>query len=248
MPAAVCFRSVAIAVCGVLGATGVAAANGADGPVAARRAPDFEQRTIGTSVRGLPIRARVIGDPAADRSVLIVGCIHGTERAGEAVTRALRSAAPPAGTNWWVIDQANPDGCAARTRQNARGVDLNRNADWRWGTSDRPGDTFYAGPRPWSEPETRAIRDLVESLRPAVSVWFHQHAAMVDIGPGDARVPRRYAHTVGLPARDYGRVHGSITSWQHDRFPASPAFVVELRAGALSPAAIARHVRAIEAL
>lgn len=53
---------------------------------------------------------------------------------------------------------------------------------------------------------------------------------------------------VGLPARNYGTVRGSITSWQNDSFPEATAFVVELRAGRLSAAGVARHVRAIEAL
>lgn len=252
---------VALAVLGIAAGTGLAiagasaavsAATGALGepkPESAQGLPDQERRVIGTSVRGRPIIARVIGDPEAPRSILIVGCIHGTERAGEAVTAALRSASgPPEDTNRWVIDQANPDGCAAGTRQNARGVDLNRQSSWRWGTKDRKGDTFYAGSRAWSEPEARAIRDLVRTLRPAVSVWFHQHAAMVDTGRGRATIERRYARTVGLPARNYGTVRGSITSWQNDRFRDATAFVVELRAGRLSAAAVARHVQAIEDL
>lgn len=216
-----------------------------------RGLPDQQVETVGTSVRGRPIEARVIGDPTATRSILVVGCIHGTERAGEAVTRALRRTTPPEGTNWWVVDRFNPDGCdpATQTRQNANGVDLNRNSPWNWGTDDRPGDTYYAGPKALSEPESRAIHDLVERVRPAVTVWFHQHAAMVDTSSGgDHRIERRYARTVGLPAREYGTVHGSITSWQNDRFRRDTAFVVELPAGRLSSGSVARHVRAIEGL
>lgn len=73
-------------------------------------------------------------------------------------------------------------------------------------------------------------------------------SAMVDTGPGAATIERRYAREVGLPARDYGTVGGSTTSWQNDRFRDATAFVVELPAGRLSDAAVARHVRAIEAL
>lgn len=240
---------------GVLAAAAVSAsatdrgsAAAAPRPEVVTARPDQRIETVGRSVRGRPIVARVIGDPDAQRSVLVVGCVHGTERAGEAVTRALRRAGPPEGTNWWVIDRANPDGCQAGTRQNARGVDLNRNAAWRWGTGDARGGTYYAGTRAWSEPESRAIRDLVERLRPAVSVWFHQHAALVDLGSADNRIQRAYARRVGLPAREYGTVRGSLTSWQNATVPHSTAFVVELRAGRLTPADVADHVRAIEAL
>ena len=209
-----------------------------------------ETRTIGHSVAHRPILARVIGDPAAKRSVLVVGCIHGSERAGEAITRALRSAVPPGGTNWWVVDQINPDGCRPErgTRGNAHGVDLNRNAPWNWRVLDPPGGTYYAGPHALSEPESRAINRLVRRVRPAVSVWYHQHAAMVDTSTGHRSIERRYARTVGLPAEPYGTVPGSITTWQAHRYPADTAFVVELPGGPLSVAAVRRHVLAVSQL
>ena len=59
----------------------------------------------------------------------------------------------------------NPDGFAHRFRTNAHGVDLNRNSPEHWAG---------AGARPWSEPETRAIRDLILRERPALSIYYHQ--------------------------------------------------------------------------
>jgi protein MpaA len=204
---------------------------------------------VGYSVDHRPIRAFVVGEPTAARRILVVGCIHGTEPAGEAITRRLRSLAPPAGAVWWLVDQFNPDGCLAGTRQNAHGVDLNRNAPWRWQHLEQPGGTFYSGPYPLSEPESRAINQLVKRLRPAVSIWYHQHATLVDSSSGgDPAIESRYAHTVGLPFRAYPFVPGSITSWQDATFPKDTAFVVELPAGALPPSSIARHVAAIVAL
>src|SRR5207302_503846 len=116
---------------------------------------------VGHSVLGRPIVAHVVGDPTAPRRVLIVGCIHGNETAGEAITRRLRTVAPPRGTVWWLVDEFNPDGCHAHTRQNAHGVDLNRNSPWHWRPLDHPGGTFYSGTGPLSEPESRAIHRLV---------------------------------------------------------------------------------------
>lgn len=205
---------------------------------------------LGTSVEGRPIRVRVLGDPAARHRVLVVGCVHGDERAGIAVTRALRQVTPPAGTAWWIVDTVNPDRChgGLRARGNAHGVDLNRNAPYHWRTLDPPGGTHYAGPEAASEPETRAVLTLVRRIHPDASVWFHQHAALVDTATGSRRIIRAYARRVGLPAIDYGTRPGSLTTWQDHVFPRDTAFVVELPAGAMPAPAVTRHVAAIEAL
>jgi murein peptide amidase A len=240
---------VLLACAGALGSATVAARAHSASPVPSRPVP-IRIVVVGYSVDRRPIRAFVVGDPAASRRILIVGCIHGTEPAGEAITRRLRSLAPPAGAVWWLVDQFNPDGCLAGTRQNAHGVDLNRNAPWRWQHLEQLGGTFYSGPYPLSEPESRAINTLVKRLRPAVSIWYHQHATLVDSSSGgDPAIESRYAHTVGLPFRAYPSfVPGSVTSWQDAAFPHGTAFVVELPAGALPPASVALHVAAILAL
>jgi protein MpaA len=200
--------------------------------------------TVGHSVEGRAIKAVVIGPRDAERTVLVVGSVHGNETAGHAIVAALRErGAAPAGTALWLIRSFNPDGVAHQTRQNARGVDLNRQAPYRWRAL--PRGTFYSGPRPLSEPESRAAIRLVKRIRPAVSLWYHQALAIVG---GSGPVQRRYARAVGLPwgtiAGDYP---GSISNWQNHRFPGSAAFVVELPGGALSPPSLRRHVRAVVA-
>jgi hypothetical protein len=57
----------------------------------------------------------------------------------------------------------------------ADGVDLNRNWDHRFAAdeSTRPAGRSYKGPEPFSEPETRAVRDLVLRIRPVIVVDLH---------------------------------------------------------------------------
>src|SRR5436190_10677433 len=51
--------------------------------------PHRRGSVIGHSVEGRPIRAYVVGDPSAPRHILVVGCVHGNETAGEAIIRGL---------------------------------------------------------------------------------------------------------------------------------------------------------------
>jgi protein MpaA len=86
-------------------------------------------------------------------------------------------------------------------------------------------------------------------VRPTVSVWYHRHLTLVVREPkGNLRPERRYAERVGLPLKWLGRSHGSVAAWEHATFAGTTAFVVELPAGALSPAAADRHARAVLSL
>jgi hypothetical protein len=200
---------------------------------------------LGRSVRGRPIVAALRGDPAAARRVLVVGAIHGDETAGVAVTRRLRHTALPAGAGLWLVDAINPDGVAAHTRQNAHGVDLNRNFPRAWRPLGRRGYQTWSGPRALSEPETRTARSLIRRVRPAVTIWFHQPLGLVDRSGGDVRIERRFARLAGLPLRPIKPYPGTATRWQNHRFRGSTAFVVELPRGALTPGRRDRVTRAV---
>lgn len=210
-------------------------------------APRVRVQVVGYSVNKQPLRVRIVGNPDASRRILLVGCIHGDESAGIAVTKRLRKLKPPAGTAWWIVDDFNPDGNAAGTRQNARNVDLNRNSPWSW--QPLTGNE-YSGTGPLSEPESRAINRFISRLRPDVSVWYHQAATLVDYGSGgDRELMRRYADRVGLPLKDFGTRPGSIATWQNRVLdPSATAFVVELPGGAMSGSAVSRHVAAVRKL
>ena len=199
---------------------------------------------FGHSAEDRPLRATRVGEGPV--KVLVVGSIHGNETAGHAVIARLRRVEPPAGVELWLVGSANPDGVRHGTRQNARGVDLNRNFGRRWRGGGRPFGTYFPGRRAFSEPESRAVRRLVRRVRPAVTVWYHQQLRMVNLSTGaDPRVVRAYARRVGLPARTLPNYRGTATSWQNDAFPGTSSFVVELAAGRLSARAVTRHARAV---
>ena len=201
---------------------------------------------VGESVRGAEIRAERIGPADAPVNVLVVGSIHGNETAGHAVVDELRVREPAPGVALHLVRTVNPDGARRGTRQNARGVDLNRNFPWRWRGGGRPFDVYHPGRRPASEPETRVAQRLIRRLDPDVTIWFHQHMRLVTLSPGaDPAVVRAYGDRVGLPAKKLPRYRGTATSWQNRRDADSNAFVVELPAGRLSKDATGRHADAV---
>jgi protein MpaA len=201
------------------------------------------------SVQGRPIVAREIGrSKAGSPGVLVVGCIHGDERAGMAVVRRLDAGRPPAGVALWTVSDLNPDGVRAGTRQNADGVDLNRNFPYRWRPLGSRGDQEYSGPHALSEPESRFAYRLIRTLRPRVTIWFHQPLGLVDESGGDPAVERRFARLAGLPVRRLARYPGSATGWQDHRLRGTTAFVVELPPGAPSPAEVTRWAGAVARL
>jgi protein MpaA len=202
---------------------------------------------LGRSERGRPIFAWEIGDPASPRKALVVGCIHGNEPAGIAIADALARVPAPKQTDVWIVPDLNPDGVAANTRQNAHGVDLNRNFPWQWRPVGAPWSPFYAGPSVLSEREARIAYNLIRRVRPTISIWFHQHRRLVDESGGEIPVERRFAQAVGLPLQRLPRFTGSVTTWQNHAFPGTTSFVVELPAGPVPAPRIARYVRTIDA-
>ncbi len=227
---------------GIAGLTAAGPASGIESPLPADRVVP-----LGESLRGRPIGATRIGDPASPNKALVVGVIHGDERAGLRITRALkREFADLTGIDIWIVDSLNPDGQAARDRGNARGVDLNRNFPHRWRSIARSSG-YYSGPRALSEPEPRLAIELIEALQPRVSVWYHQPwgKVLVPCG-GQAPIQRAYARAAGMATGCRGDgLPGTAISWQNSEHPGTTAFVVELKRGELSKGAALRHARSL---
>lgn len=207
------------------------------------RVSPVQRELIGRSVRGRPIYGYRLGQ-SGGKPVLVVGCVDGDEPAGIAIVTALRRLQPPSGVDLWLIPTVNPDGLAAETLGNAHGVDLNRNFPYAWRHLGGSG-YFNSGPRPLSEPESRALHRFLLRVKPRLAIWFHQPLALVDDSQGSRRVERTFASLIGLPLRRLTDYPGSITNWENHRFPRSTAFVAELPPGPLTHPRATRYAHAI---
>ena len=188
--------------------------------LAAAHPRDVRRVVIGRSVNGRPIEGLEIARDVARRNDgrpvhLELGLTHAREWAsGEVVMEfarelatsdAPRIAALRARTRTFVFPVVNPDGFAlsrsgavAQQRKNAHGVDLNRNFGAFWGgpgASDDPASDVFRGPGPFSEPESRALREWGSRHQVMVAGSLHSFGGTVLHQPGFRRTDQP-----GLPA------------------------------------------------
>ena len=170
--------------------------------------------------------------------VLLVGGIH----AREYVTCDLVTALWEETDAIDCIPCLNPDGRAIAQgaekpripyagdkklwKANAYGVDLNVNFDAAWGTGKSnvrsAGSENYIGPYPESEPETRAVCDLIRKRRYAVVVSYHTLGEEVYWGFGrnyaHEKEARAYADAVGYELKKSLGSAGGLKDWYCENF------------------------------
>ncbi|MET0997732.1 MAG: M14 family zinc carboxypeptidase [Marmoricola sp.] len=186
---------------------------------AAAKSAVTEVRTIGKTVQGRSIVAWRLGDPRSSRMVVVLAAMHGFVRGPSRILYNLRDGRPITGADIWVVPQYNRDGVVRRTRQNAHGVDLNRNYPRNW---KRLTGTYNSGPSPASEPETKAVMAFLRAVRPAYVVSFHQPLKGVGrAGPKGTAFVRRLHRGLRLPVKSFncsGVCHGTMTEWFNASF------------------------------
>jgi murein peptide amidase A len=174
-----------------------------------------EEVTLGQSVEGRPLLARVHGPEDAPETLLIVASIHGTEPAGTPLVERLEAWMADHPDEWQgkrvvVIPVANPDGYAKGERFNVHGVDLNRN----FPADNRTEHTTH-GEAPLSEPESRALMRALRTYIPSRVVSLHQPIDCIDYdGPGEALAKAMSDAIDGrLPVKKLGGRPGSMGSY-----------------------------------
>jgi protein MpaA len=144
-----------------------------------------------------------------------------------------------------IVPDLNPDGHVHGYRQNAHGVDLNRNWSSGWQPGGRPWDFEYPGLRPFSELETRIARNLIERIKPQVTIWYHQHLNLVWAWGPSSSAGRIYARVAGMRFYHHPWLAGTAPNWQNHHYPRSASFVVEHPAGTLTTHQVRQQVQAV---
>jgi hypothetical protein len=203
-------------------------------------------KVIGHSTAGRPIVLNQVGDPKWSGELLVFGCIHGDE-CGASKVEPLTGGCPDPSADVYLVPSLDPDGTVAGSRLNGRGVDLNRNFPSEWKSIGSRWSAEFSGPRPFSEPETRLAAQVIRTVRPAATIWFHQFRGerpFVRAWGQSIAGARHFARLARMPFRAMRWPRGTGPNWQNHAFPGA-AFVVELPRGRLEPEMRSRLSKAL---
>jgi len=200
--------------------------------------------TLGTSVKGRAITAYSFG--SGSNVILFTGGMHGSEPSGYSTMLAwaqhlqAHGDIVPTDKRVVIVPNTNPDGIAARSRNNSRNVNIDRNfptANWHASIETVSGTLpTGGGTSAGSEPETAALITLTRQLKPRLEVSFHAQGRLVGANKfrDSVAIGNIYANTVGYKTMYYNAeevmgyaMSGEYEDWMGEELNI-PAILVEL--------------------
>jgi len=213
---------------------------------------------FGRSSEGVPL---VAWWPTTARPTRVVwAAIHGEESVTLQAAHQLLRTVHADDACAVVVPVLNPDGVLLGTRQNARGVDLNRNfptPGWlplasptypptcTVRTTQRRTQLSSPGATPGSEPETQAIMELIERVGPTHVIDLHTPLECVlAFSDRSVELAEHIAEPSGIPVlREVeGTTPGDSATWVEASGAASMTYEFEL---APMPALWVRHAESM---
>jgi predicted deacylase len=200
---------------------------------------------FGTSWQGQPLWAYSFGK-GKNITLYLAGVHSGVERGAVGLANSWLSHLQknknivPKKHKVIIIPNLNPDGWINYTRTNAHGVDLNRNFSVGWQMwANLWFSKIYAGPKPFSEHESIALRDLIQKEKIKKLIDFHMNTNQVfaayfndKLHTKSLKFAKFYNAYAGYPENysfNYYKVTGDIISWTAKNLKAK-AITVELGA------------------
>lgn len=188
------------------------------------------------------------GEPIRPKGkILFISGIHGDEYSAISITYlwmlAMQKSKHKRNHHWLFLPLTNPDGLFRSdpaTRQNANGVDLNRNfpsPDWDesaldfWDHYYRKNKRRYPGPSAASEIETKWMVQTIERFQPDAIISVHAPYGLLDYDGPEHAVPSKIGV---LKHRELGTFPGSLGRYAGEHLDI-PVLTLELRSAGTMP-------------
>jgi len=135
--------------------------------------------------------------------VLIIGGVHGDEVEGVIASKALFSEFDkdfPYHLKLTLIPVFNVDGVLAGNRLNGNGVDLNRNLPTNDWNPEAFNKKYPPGPAPGSEPENKALLELLNENRFSLVISLHSYTkSLLNVNGDCEKQAQLISKKTGLP-------------------------------------------------
>ena len=220
-----------------------------------------EKLVIGKSLFGHPILCYGVIKTSYPKAI-IQGTIHAREYITGYLTLKLINDFYKNGKvgSVYFIPILNPDGVMISLRKdklykaNGRGVDLNVNFDARWSTGSQnvksPSSSNYIGEKPFSEPETMALRDFTLKIKPDYTISYHSKGQEIyyEFFQGDLKrdfeFAKEIARLTGYQIKKTPNSAGGYKDWCIQQLKI-PALTIEVGDDRLSHPIKKKHLRKI---
>ncbi|XP_068222956.1 carboxypeptidase B1-like [Palaemon carinicauda] len=156
-------------------------------------------RKVGDSIENRPIYlVTITSNQGANQPIIFIDAgIHAREWISPAsamylIEKLAESPDLTQGIEWQIMPLLNPDGYAyswtndrlwrknrARVSRSCSGTDLNRNFGFHWGetgASKSPCSSIFMGKEPFSEPESKALRDTMVPVKDRIHAYITIHS------------------------------------------------------------------------
>ncbi len=156
---------------------------------------------------GRDIELIEISDIDYDKTVLIIGAVHGDEPQGkfliENFLASLRGAQQRSNpkNRLLFIPCLNPDGVAKSTRQNASEIDINRNFPTKNWHREPFASEYFGGEAPSSEVETKFVKEILADYKLDAILTFHSPFKVVNYDGPAHDLAEKIAEFIGYPVQ-----------------------------------------------
>lgn len=136
-----------------------------------------------------------------DKKILIIGVFHGEEPQGEyIINQYIKTDLSKIKNKLFIIPCLNPDGKSKNQRQNANGIDLNRNFPTKnWKITTRK--EYFGGNSPASEIETKFMTEILDEYKFDAILSIHAPFKVVNFDGPAEKIAEKISQITGYPVQ-----------------------------------------------